>query len=219
MEARDLQVSIGTSSMNRALTKAGGIGLRMMALSKRFLRDRRGIGAIEFALLVPALLILYLGAFEATIGFSMAKRATRASGTIADIITQQSSVDRTYLAEMPAVAASIFTPYGAEDMTLKITGVAIDGSANAKVAWSWGWKDDGTKSGQVTTPYSASSAVTVPDQMKKANTFLVRAELSFPYRLFRFAAGLLPSGIGDITIKRDFFYRQRVGDSVTCGNC
>lgn len=218
MKRRDLRLLTGTSIVHRALISVSRNGLRLRAISRRLLRDRQGIGAIEFALLVPALLMLYLGSLEATVGFNMAKRATRASGTVADIITQQTSVDKTYLAQMPSVAASIFAPYGTDNMTLKITGVTIDGTANAKVAWSWGWEDDGTNSGKVTTPYSVTSAVTVPDQMKKANTFLVRAELSVPYRLFQFAPGLLPD-MSDITIKRDFFYRQRLGDSITCSNC
>ncbi|MEZ2130237.1 MULTISPECIES: TadE/TadG family type IV pilus assembly protein [unclassified Sinorhizobium] len=194
----------------------------MRTISKRFLSDRQGIGAIEFALLVPVLLMLYFGAVGATVGFSMAKRATRASGTVADIVTQQTSVDKTYLAEMPSVARSIFAPYRTDKLTLNITGITIDNSANAKVAWSWGWKDnentkDDPKDGTVTTPYPVNSAVTVPDEMKKANTFLVRSELLIPYDLFAFAPGFLPDG--NITIKRDFFYRQRTGDSVTCGNC
>lgn len=217
MQMRDPQFLKGIPILHRGLIGGSRIGTRLQAISRRLLRDRQGIGAIEFALLVPALLMLYLGALEATIGFNMAKRATRASGTVADIITQQVSVDKTYLAQMPSVAASIFAPYGTDDMTLKITGVTIDSSANAKVAWSWGWENDGTSSGKVTTPYSAASAVTVPDEMRKASTFLIRSELSVPYQMFQFAPGLLPDS--NITIKRDFFYRQRVGDSVTCGDC
>lgn len=217
MKKRDMQALIGRASVHRGLNSAGKVGLRLWTLSGRLLRDRQGIGAIEFALLVPVLLMLYLGALEVTVGFSMAKRATKAAGTVADIITQQASVDKTYLAEMPSVAASILAPYDSDGMTLKITGIAIDSTANAKLAWSWSWEDDDASGEEETKPCPVTSDLTVPDLMKKANTFLVRAELCVPYRMFQFA--FLPDSMSDITINRDFFYRQRVGDSVTCGNC
>ena len=40
-------------------------------LLRRFARDQRGVGAIEFAILFPVLLMLYLGAFELTVGLSV----------------------------------------------------------------------------------------------------------------------------------------------------
>ena len=44
---------------------------RRCAPLRRFARDERGIGAIEFAILFPVLLMLYLGAFELTIALSV----------------------------------------------------------------------------------------------------------------------------------------------------
>ena len=55
----------------------------------RFLRDRSGIGAIEFAIIAPVLLILYIGALQVTIGLNFAKKASRAAGTVADAVTRE----------------------------------------------------------------------------------------------------------------------------------
>ncbi len=97
-------------------------------------RDRRGIGAVEFALLAPLLLMLYIGAFEITVGLSVSKRATRAAGAVADLVTQQDKpVDKTFLTTMSDVADAIFVPYSTSNLTLKITGVTLD--ANAKAAF------------------------------------------------------------------------------------
>lgn len=40
--------------------------VRLRAVSRRFAGDRDGMGAIEFAILFPILVMLYVGAFEIT---------------------------------------------------------------------------------------------------------------------------------------------------------
>lgn len=185
---------------------------RLVLTARRLTREREGAGAIEFAILFPVLIMLYIGAFEITIGLSVSKRATRAAGTVADVVTQQQSVTKSALAQMPSVANSIFVPYNTTSLTLKITGITIDASANAKVLWSWA--QDGT------VPYAKNTAVSnVPSDMKTANSFLVRTELSIPYTMFLFAPNFMPDGMRTITISRSYFYRQRQGDSIPCGDC
>lgn len=178
---------------------------------RRFARDERGVGAIEFAILFPVLLMLYLGAFELTVGLNASKRVSRSAGSIADIVSQQTSVTKSILAAMPSVAGAIFAPYSTAGLTLKISGIAIDASGNATVAWSWA--QDGTR------PYAAGSTVTVPANMNQASTFLVRSELALPYQLMSFGANFLPSGTNQITISRQYYYRQRVGNSISCSDC
>jgi len=178
---------------------------------RRFVRDKDGVGAIEFAILFPVLLMLYLGAFELTVGLNASKRASRSAGSIADIISQQTSVTKSVLAGMPSVAGAIFAPYSTTGLTLKVTGIAIDTTGKATVAWSWA--QDGTR------PYTPGSTVTVPANMNQASTFLVRSELALPYQLLSFGANFLPSGTNQITISRQYYYRQRVGNSISCSDC
>lgn len=188
----------------------GGTLIRLRSLLRRLYRDEKGVGAIEFAILFPILVMLYVGAFEITIGLSMSKRATRAAGAIADIVTQQKNVTKSWLADMPSVASAMFVPYGTTGMTVKITGITIDASSNPTVTWSWA--QDNSR------PYTVNSAVTVPTDMKKASSFLIRTELTVPYQLFLFAPNLMPNS-STITISRTYFYRQRQGDNVLCGDC
>ncbi|GES52727.1 membrane protein [Rhizobium sp. NBRC 114257] len=182
-----------------------------LGVLRRFARDKDGVGAIEFAILFPVLLMLYLGAFELTVGLNASKRASRSAGSIADIVSQQPSVTKSVLAGMPSVAGAIFAPYSTTGLTLKITGIAIDTAGKATVAWSWA--QDGTR------PYTPGSTVTVPANMNQASTFLVRSELALPYQLLSFGANFLPSGTNQITISRQYYYRQRVGTSISCSDC
>lgn len=180
---------------------------------ERFLRDRSGVGAIEFAILFPILVMLYIGAFEITVGLSVAKRAARAAGAVADLVTQQKTVTKSALQQISAVAPAIFLPFNTEDMQIKLTGVTIDAGSNPKVMWSWA--NDST-----TAPYGANSSVAnIPADMKKANSFLVKADLSIPYKMFAFGPSFLPGDLQTLTIRRTYYYRQREGDNVPCGDC
>lgn len=188
-----------------------GVGGVMTQL-RRLWSDRSGVGAVEFALIAPLLLMIYITVFELTIGLSVSKRVTRASGTIADLVTQQeSSVSKSFLATMKDVAQSIFVPYGNAATEIKITGISLDSTANPKVAWSW--DEDGGK------PYPAGSTIDIPANMKVADAFIVHAEVSVPHQLLMFMPGLIPSQIRDITISRDYYYRARSGSEIKCTDC
>ncbi|MCY1665135.1 TadE/TadG family type IV pilus assembly protein [Rhizobium sp. SL86] len=181
---------------------------------RRLLIDRRGIGGVEFAILAPILIALYITCFELTIGFSVSKRVTRAAGTVADLVTQQSEVNKTYLATMVDVSKAIFVPYNssAASISLKLTGIQVDSTGTPKVVWSWDQSN--------AAPYAVGTTVTgVPTEMKTADTFLVRSELSVPHELLMFLPGVVSSETRSITIGRTYFYRQRVGDSVLCKDC
>lgn len=186
-------------------------GMPLIGHLRRFGSDVRGIGGVEFALIAPLLLFLYITAFELTIGLSVSKRVTRTASTVADLVTQQSKVTTSDLQQMISVANSIFTPYRPENLKVKITGVTLDASGSPTVAWSWA--QDGSR------PYSNSSAVNVPTDMRSASTFLVRAEVSVTHQLLMFMPGLMPSNLQTITLNREFYYRQRVGTSITCDGC
>jgi Flp pilus assembly protein TadG len=177
---------------------------------RRLWVDRSGVGAVEFALIAPLLLMIYLTVFELTIGLSVSKRVAKASGTIADLVTQQDSVDKQFLGTMLDVADSIFVPYGLNDISMNITGISVDGT-NPKVLWSW--DQSGGK------PYPFGNTVEIPEQMKVAGSFVVHAEVWVPHQLLMFMPGLIPSRFRNITIRRDYYFRARTGDKIACNGC
>lgn len=177
----------------------------------RFVADTRGLGAIEFAFIAPLLLMVYLTAFELTMGFSAVKRTTSASSVIADLVSQRQSVTVKDLENMQDVAASIFVPYGTEGMLLKITGIAVDATNNPKIAWSWA--NNGT------TPYVQGSTPQVSENLLSPDSFLVRAELSVPHELLLYLPNLAIGENREITIYREYYFRQRIGNGITCGDC
>lgn len=174
-------------------------------------RSKSGVGAVEFALVVPILLVIYLMAFEFTVAISTGRKVSYAASNVADLVTRQSTVSKAYLTTMFDVSQSILAPYSTTGMALKITGIAIDASSQPTVLWSW--KNDGS------VPYSVGSAVTVPSNIAIANTFLVHAELNLPYSLLFYLPGMSGTQLQTLNISRDFYFRQRIGSKLTCSDC
>ena len=60
--------------------------------ASRFWSDRRGIAAVEFALIMPILLIMYFLTMEASQAIETSKKVSRIGSMVADLVTQQTSV-------------------------------------------------------------------------------------------------------------------------------
>jgi Flp pilus assembly protein TadG len=174
-------------------------------------RSKSGVGAVEFALVMPILLVIYLMAFEFTVAISTGRKVSFAASNVADLVTRQSTVNKAYLTTMYDVSQSVLAPYATTGMALKITGITIDSAAKPTVLWSW--KNDGS------VPYPAGSVVPVPSNLTIANTFLVHAELSLPYSLLFYLPGMSGTKLQTLNISRNFYFRQRIGSKVACSDC
>lgn len=176
-----------------------------------FWRDRKGTGAIEFAIIAPLLIMAYIGCFEISVGFNVARKVSRASSTVADVLTQMPSVDKAALDGMKAVAMSVMSPFETTQYTLKMTGIKMTAPGLGVVTWSY--DQDGT------APYKAGSVVTMPSDISAINTFIVRSELVVPHEILLFAPGVAKNTLNTVDISKTSYFRQRVGTEIKCGDC
>jgi Flp pilus assembly protein TadG len=200
-----------------------GLLLRM----RRFVEDRRGVGAIEFAIVAPLMIMTYIGAFEISVAVSLSRKVNRASSTVSDLLTRSKTTNTTTLASMKDVTRNIIAPFPQDYYTLKITGIAVDADGNATIAWSRGWTraegggEDGEDSGEMEVEIFAGTkgdAVTLPKEMDAKNTFIVRTEFTVQYKILLMAPGL-SSELRSLPLERTSFFRQREGDGITCSDC
>ena len=183
---------------------------RVFGPLSRLSRDRRGVGGVEFAIVAPILIMAYIGAFELSVGLNVVRKVARASSAVADLVSQEPSVDTAFLDSMSNVAESILAPYAGTDYTLKITGIQVTGTTTGTVLWSRD-QDGGT-------PYPANSTTTVPSELEAVNAFIVRTELVVPHELMLFSSDL-SSSVSKIDLSKTSYYRQRSGTKIDCTGC
>ncbi|MFB2552613.1 TadE/TadG family type IV pilus assembly protein [Ensifer soli] len=169
------------------------------------------MGAVEFAIIAPILIVTYMGAFEISLGFTVARKVARASGTVADLVAQESTITATYLDGMQNVATSIMAPYPMTGYTLKITGIRVTGTGTGTVAWS---RDQAGG-----RPYATGSTESIPSDISTVGSFVVRSELVVPHDLMLFAANMSGSALQTIDLSRTYYYRQRIGEVISCATC
>ena len=74
-------------------------------------RDQRGVSAVEFALLLPLMLTLYLGAVEISQAIGIDRKVTLTSRTVADLASQVSSLASSDMSNVLAASSAVIAPY------------------------------------------------------------------------------------------------------------
>ncbi|WP_346295270.1 pilus assembly protein [Rhodopseudomonas sp. P1] len=160
--------------------------VRSLVLLRRLQRDRRGVAAIEFAIIVPVMLVMFLATVEVTSGIAVDRKVTLVARTLSDLVSQSTSVTDNDLKNVFAASYGVLTPYSATPVKATITEVFVNKNQVATVQWS--------KTGTVTQSGSSATAtvtnstrqagdtITIPDGLKVANTYLIFSEVSYQYQ-------------------------------------
>ncbi|WAC47702.1 pilus assembly protein [Asticcacaulis sp. SL142] len=105
---------------------------------RRFAKDRRGVSAVEFALIAPILITLYLGMAELTMGMMAARKASHLAASIGDLAAQSESLTNANMTDLFEIGDRIIAPFdGGSALRVRVTCVTMDKTDNkAKVIWS-----------------------------------------------------------------------------------
>lgn len=186
---------------------------------RRFRRDRRGVAAVEFALIVPLLLALYLGTMEVSNGVSLNKRVARAASNVADLVAQQDQVTRAQLHAIMDVGESVLFPYNADNPRITIVGVDVDDdhAQGGKVVWSRRLQ----KSGNHTRPFARNSDIRVPNRLRVDDSFLIMARVDVTYLpIVTWVTDRGPDGRPTgIRLTETFWLQPRLVERIDCTNC
>src|SRR5580698_4218179 len=101
------------------------------------IEDCRGIAAIEFAMIVPIMLVMFFGTVEFSSGVAVDRKVTLVARTLSDLTSQSLSVATTDTANFFAASTAILTPYSATPAKAAISELYINPSTlKATVQWN-----------------------------------------------------------------------------------
>jgi Flp pilus assembly protein TadG len=173
----------------------------LLRRASQFTQDKRGVSAVEFALLLPVMLTLYLGGVEVSQGVTIDRKVTLSARTVADLVSQVASVTTSDVSAAIGASTAILAPYPDAPAKVSVSVVAIDSNGNAKVSWS---------QAKNTTARPTGSAVDVPAALKVPNTSLVLGEVSYSYTP---SIGYVVTGTMNLSDR--IFVRPRLSETVT----
>jgi len=155
-------------------------GARLRAAG--LLKDRSGIAATEFAMIVPMMLVMFFGTIEFSSAVAIDRKVTIMARTVADLTSQGATVNDTDLTNFFAASLAIMTPYDKTPTNATVSELYIDpASGDVRVQWSKG-----------SAPRSVGSIVTaiVPTSLISRdpntnailpNQYLIFSEVSYLY--------------------------------------
>ncbi len=166
--------------------------------------DDSGVSAVEFAMLLPLMLVLYLGAVEISQAVGIDRKVTLTSRTLADLASQVSSIPSSDMSNILNASSAVIAPYDSSKLKATVSQVSIDANNKATITWSC------TLGGAA---HAVGSSVSLPDALNVANTSLIWGEAAYTYTP---AIGYVVTGT--LNLSDQIYMRPRISDSIS-GSC
>lgn len=206
--------------MYRAGAHSGMSALWTKAM--RFFPDRRGVAAVEFALIVPLLFVMYFMTMEASQGFETSKKVGRISSMVGDLVAQQTSVAKADVSAIMKIGNSTLQPYNRSVPDIIVTAIKISTDATPKVQVAWSWK---VVNGTYMVDAAKDATTTVPATINIAGTFLIRVETILAYKpMITWTSDDekrlgLTSAFDSIKMDETLYFSPRRGLTIPCSDC
>lgn len=147
--------------------------LRRLAPLLNLVADRRGVSAVEFALIAPIMVGMYLGAAELTQALVADRKVTGAANTVADLVAQDDFVTDGELDDIYAAADAILAPLPPDRLSLRITSVRMDADSEIFVDWS---------ESETLPPLTDDTLPEMPGGLLSPMSSIVMVEATYPYQ-------------------------------------
>ena len=190
-----------------SLRRLNGL-ITLKAFGKRFAVDGRGVSAVEFALIAPVLILLYLGMAELTLGMMASRRVGHLAATIGDLAAQSQTLTPDNISDLWKIGGNMLDPNPTTGTSLRIrlTSVTMGADKRALVDWS--------QSSNM-NPYGSGAQLTnITTNQIAVGESLILTEVEYSY----------DSPIGNFfksgtVFKETFTHHPRNGAVVTCPLC
>jgi Flp pilus assembly protein TadG len=148
---------------------------RLRQQIRRFAATRRGVAAVEFAMVLPVLVVLFLASFDAGRALTIYMKVRSATYALAAITNQYQTMALTDMQSVTGATSVIMSPYPASSAVVTVSQVTVASATAASVAWSYSLNGTAlTQNATVTLPTNLSTCGSYP-------CYLIYAQVSYPY--------------------------------------
>ncbi len=155
-------------------------------------------------MIVPALLLIYVGTAEIGNALTIYRRTSQVASTAADLTAQVRSVTKSDIQDIQAAAGSILTPYATAPLKIVLTSVVADDKNKTKVDWSCANKGGA---------HAKDSSFTLPAGLTEAESSVLVAEVTYSFTPLMGLTSIFSPGSFDM--HRVFYTRPRQSLKVT----
>jgi Flp pilus assembly protein TadG len=179
-------------------------------LTRRFMRDERGVSAIEFVLIFPLLVTMLAGTVDIGQALTVSRKMNQVVSTLGDITSQQTAWTTTDIDAIIAGTATIIEPFSKSDLKIDLTVLDVDSALAAKVNWARGYN-------KTALSKNSASPVSVPTNIAQSGVQLIAVKATYTLTT-PFSSLLKPiTGVTTYNYQKTYIMRPRNGDTITLG--
>jgi len=171
----------------------------MLKRAASCLRDRKGLAAVEFALIAPVMLVMFFGAVELSSAVDCNSRVARVSSTVADLVAQSPVVSTADTTNIFNAANAILFPYAASNAKIVVSSLVANASGVVTVEWS-----DPQNTSKRTSPPS-----NIPTGILPNSSSVIYAEVTYSF------TPVISYFLGTVSLKGNFYSKPRRAVKVT----
>lgn len=145
---------------------------------RRFAASRRGVAAIEFGMVLPVLLLLFLASFDAGTAINIYMKVRSATYTLDAITNQYTTVQTSDMQQIVGATAVVLSPYSSSPVVVTISQIKVSSASKANISWSYSLNG---------TALAQGTSVTLPTQLSTTNScgsypcYLILGQVSYTY--------------------------------------
>ena len=178
----------------------------LLARLQLLARIEDGVAAVEFALVLPIMLLVYIGSVEASAAISMDRRVLSITGALGDLVARSdTTIPAATLEDYFKAAAGMMTPYPADELRQEVSQIEVRADGTTVLSWCRRYVDDDMS-------VCPARTITLPAAITNISRgkFVIVAEAAYTYTpLYGFAFNQ------PIRLYRENFFMPRFGGTIT----
>jgi Flp pilus assembly protein TadG len=138
----------------------------------RFAPNRDGVAAVEFAIVLPFMLTLYLGSVELGDGLAIQFKTAYVARTVTDLASQYITIDTSMMSSILDASSIVVTPYSPSNMVVTLSEITTNSHGSGTITWSCSLNG---------TPRTWGASYTLPTNLQTPNITVLFGEVTYSY--------------------------------------
>ena len=189
---------------------ARGLRTNKRGLFRRLRGDRRGVAAVEFALVLPFMVLLFFGMLEMNAALTVDRKVSQAAQSLADLVSQTDRLSSNDINDLLKVTKAVLDPYPQSDLKLVVASVEIEDVNKPRVQWSRAVNEAQWATG-------SAPPIEFPEALaKQPGSFVIVTQATYKYTPSFSAVLKDVFNTDSIELADTYFMRPRISTSVSC---